>query len=435
MTSIENKQELFLSSFFSVLDVDSETETLKKSRMKTWNRFLDIRPLTDKEENFKYVPLKEITSKNYEKATHAKVTIDLVKSLVLPECQNSYIVFINGFYNKELSDTSNHGSSFVLLPFKDAMKTYNTLLTNNTQRLIKDEKDPFVLLTASCYQDGAFFYLPPNIELTQPIQILNIHSENTQTWVMPRFFFFCGTNSHVTLINTSHYESSKEELVSVLYEYNLEEQSSIKLVDFDLEKHPESGWNFSAFRIFQKKNSVFKATQVQNSSKTRRDWKIILLGENANCALNGIWLLKSSNEGHTNVVIEHTEPYCESLQYFKGVLDDSAHSSFQGKIIVQKKAQKTQAYQLNNNLLLSSKAQSFSKPGLEIFADDVKASHGSTTGNIDQEQLFYLRTRGFSEQEARNCLLSGFCFDIFATLPTPSLINKAKNYILRFRNT
>jgi Fe-S cluster assembly protein SufD len=120
---------------------------------------------------------------------------------------------------------------------------------------------------------------------------------------------------------------------------------------------------------------------------------------------------------HTNVVICHHEPHATSMQLFKGVLTDQSKSSFQGKIYVAQKAQKTQAYQLNNNLVLSRSAEAHSKPNLEIFADDVKASHGATVGKLDPEQLFYLKTRGFSEQQAQNTLISGFLQEVVACIP------------------
>ena len=153
-------------------------------------------------------------------------------------------------------------------------------------------------------------------------------------------------------------------------------------------------------------------------------------GQGADAHLNGVWVLPDSKEAHVHVVMDHQKPYCHSMQLFKGVLTQTAKSSFQGKILVQQAAQKTEAYQLNNNLLLSDGAIADSKPGLEIFADDVKASHGSTVGQLDKEQLFYLKTRGFSDTEAKNCLIHGFCEEVLNLLTTPSLKEEVELKVL-----
>ena len=151
---------------------------------------------------------------------------------------------------------------------------------------------------------------------------------------------------------------------------------------------------------------------TEGAKTVREDYKIALNGENGEADLNGLWVLKEKNECHVNVMIEHVAPHCRSNQLFKGVLDDFARSSFEGKIWVRKEAQKTDAFQLNNNLLLSDHANADSKPNLEIFADDVKASHGSTMGQVDEEQLFYLKTRGFSKEVAEKFLVRAFCQEV-----------------------
>lgn len=142
--------------------------------------------------------------------------------------------------------------------------------------------------------------------------------------------------------------------------------------------------------------------------KVERDLKVVLRGENGEAELKGIWSLDGKQTISTNVLMEHVAPHCRSLQHFKGVLDDASTSYFEGKIYVHPEAQKTDAFQRNNNLLLSDRANAYAKPNLEIFADDVKASHGATIGQFDEDELFYLRTRGLSEKVAKKLLVKAF---------------------------
>ena len=182
-----------------------------------------------------------------------------------------------------------------------------------------------------------------------------------------------------------------------------------------------------------KRDSQFTSHLVTNGSETvRYDYAVQLKGENGVAHLNGLWMLNGSSEAHVHVLMEHASPYCESLQHFKGALDGSSRSSFEGKILVRQEAQKTNSFQMNNNLLLSPGAQANSKPNLEIFADDVKASHGSTVGQLDDEELFYLRTRGYTKSEAEGILTQGFLRDIIEKIDQKDIRDEAISAMIAF---
>jgi Fe-S cluster assembly protein SufD len=163
---------------------------------------------------------------------------------------------------------------------------------------------------------------------------------------------------------------------------------------------------------------VFKSISVTNGAATsREDYLIRLQGEAAEAYLYGVWTLDGNRQHHVNICLDHQEAACTSLQKFKGILSDTSRSSFEGKIYVHPQAQKTQAYQMNNNLVLGERAAAYSKPNLEIFADDVKASHGATIGQIDPEHLFYLQARGISAHMAQMLLVQGFKNEIIDLIP------------------
>ena len=213
-------------------------------------------------------------------------------------------------------------------------------------------------------------------------------------------------------------------LFNLSFDLSIDEDSHVQYIQsaFDIS---QDSWYFDACSASLKRNSTFKTVMATaGSTSVRHDYRISLTGENAEAKLNGIWMLSDNNESHTHVLMRHQAPYCRSMQFFKGAIDDVSRSSFEGKIFVEQIAQKTEAFQLNNNLILSDHAIANSKPNLEIFADDVKASHGATVGQLDAEQLFYLKTRGYSEQAAKNLLVYGFCKEVIDLIPIPSLQQK-----------
>ena len=228
------------------------------------------------------------------------------------------------------------------------------------------------------------------------------------------------------IISGDHY------FINHVSDFSIEEESHVRFTQ-NLSETPTAVWHLDATRAILKKNSSFHAFAVTNGSETvRTDYKVTLIGENAESSLNGLWMLQDKLEFHTHILFDHQAPNCRSRQLFKGVLDDFSKSSFEGKILVRKIAQKTDAFQLNSNLLLNDYTNASSKPNLEIFADDVKASHGATFGQLDDEQLFCLRSRGINEFEAKNLLIFGFCKEVIDLISLSSLQNmliaQAKQY-------
>jgi Fe-S cluster assembly protein SufD len=179
-----------------------------------------------------------------------------------------------------------------------------------------------------------------------------------------------------------------------------------------------------------KRSSRFEAWNVLSGGQLSRfSSRISLNGENGEALLQGIWMLNENHQAHTHVVMDHHAPHCHSLQKFKGVMADISQASFEGKILVRQPAQKTEAYQLNNNLILGDHAIAYSKPNLEIFADDVKASHGATVTQIDEEQLFYLNSRGIGSSDAKKLLVQGFCREIIDQIPFTSLREQGGRHV------
>ena len=270
--------------------------------------------------------------------------------------------------------------------------------------------------------------------IEHPIQILHLIDVPTgPAMIVPRLQLFLGAESQVSLVATQAVLSGKEFVINSAADLFLDEAAQLKYTvsGWNL---GDSAWQLDAFRCTQKRDSLLQTFSATNGADAiRNDYRVTLAGENAEASLNGVWMLDQKREVHGHVMIDHEAPHCRSLQLFKSVLNGTSRSSFEGKIMVRQAAQKTEAYQLNNNLLLSDYAHADSKPNLEIFADDVKASHGSTVGQLDAEQIFYMKTRGYDEASAKNLLVTGFCQEVLDLIPIPTLQRtlrtEAQNYL------
>lgn len=423
----------FLEEYYKRVNLP---DLLQKIRSRAWDHFLELGLPTRKSEVFRYVKLHRFFSHRYTISKAASVTEQEIDAHLYPECKNSALVFVNGHFQPHLSRVAALPKRVVILPLLDALKTYGTFLNNQWAKTLKEETDPFAILNTALHHNGAFIYLPPKTIVEAPLQILNlVKLNNDPMLILPRLHCFVGSQSQIDLYSSQAVLEGDGYCVNMAVEFSLEEESHVRYSQVNMAL-PANTWYFDALRAALKRNSTLKTVQVTDGSQTvRYDYRISLAGENAEALLNGVWMLANDKEAHTHVLMDHQAPYCRSMQRYKGVLNDSSQSSFEGKILVRQPAQKTEAFQLNHNILLSDKASAQSKPNLEIFADDVKASHGATVGQLDHEQLFYMKTRGFDDAEAKNLLIYGFCKEIINLIPLPSLLEdvtkQTRNYIDR----
>lgn len=413
---------------------------LQKMRAKAWDHFQEIGLPNRKDEAYKYLRLHQFYAQQYVAATPSNISSDLLTDYILPECVGSVLVFVNGYYQPSLSNLSNLSNRLIVAPLAEAMKTYGTFLNNQWAKSLKEEIDALAVLNAALHQQGIFIYLPPKYACEAPIQILQVVDTKDQPMlVLPRIHLFAGSQSQADFVTTLAYISGQGYAINQAADLAIEEGARIRYTQIVCNAPPDI-WHFDALRTHLKRDSRFESIQVtQGSTTVRHDYRAVLIGENAEASLNGVWMLDSNRESHVHVLMDHQAPHCRSNQLFKGVLNDASRSSFEGKIYVRQAAQKTDAFQLNNNLLLSDRAHADSKPNLEIFADDVKASHGATIGQLDNEQLFYMRTRGFSDEEAKNMLVYSYCKEVIDLIPIPSLQAKitrqAKAYLKMISNS
>ncbi|MDR3623821.1 MAG: SufD family Fe-S cluster assembly protein [Chlamydiales bacterium] len=410
------QEDLFLRSLHEHYANASKEDALQHFRARSWDRFLDLGLPKKRKESYQYVPLRTLYVTEFlgREQILEELKVEDIESHILSECRHSCIVFVDGKFDKSLSNMSSIKHNIVWKALSDAFRTYGTFLNNHLGKSLKEETDAFALLNMALSSGSAFIYIPPKIKIEVPIQILHVVT-NKSPLCFPRVQLFVGAFAEVSFVSKTVQEKDADVFLSGMYDFVVDEGAKVHYSTLD---SSFKSWQFEFLRAQLKKNSLFQAVSHTRGAKTfRQDFYVSLLGENSECALYGLWDLKKNQESHTNVFIEHVAPFCKSLQLFKGVLSDTSKSSFEGKIYVHPEAQKTDAFQLNNHLFLSPYVIANSKPNLEIFADDVKASHGATFGQLNLDSLFYLKSRGISDAKARKLLIQGFTKEILDLLP------------------
>lgn len=422
MTQLEKSLD-FLQNVQRCYESSLNNDLLNPFRIKAWERFLHLGLPKRKSEDY-HSMLFDLYQSEYLLASKKKIEKKRIESFILPECQHSYIVFLDGHFDPELSDVSAYGKSAVLLSLKDAMRSYGIFLQNRLSKSIQEEKDPFACLNGALYSEGAFFYLSPGQKVKAPLQVLHLITQ-TPALFTPRMQIFLSEDSSLCSASTFGVLcENKPFFYNYLLDVSLENQSDFNHTSY--QGGLGEGMLFEALRATLKSKSTLKTVSLTAAEKVRQDYKIFLLEEEAKAVLKGISLLKKNDFSQVKIEARHLAPNCLSDQMFKGILEDQSRHYFEGKIYVDPIAQKTEAYQLNKNLLLSEEAFSSSKPNLEILADDVKASHGMTASALDLKELFYLQSRGISFRQAKALLIEGYCQEIADHCP----INSLKNQII-----
>ena len=321
---------------------------------------------------------------------------------------------------EELLDLAQIPKPVIALPMEEARKTYALFLENRIKQRVAREHDFFAALNDAVYEKGYFIYVPPNAVVEEPID-LKFNYSGAFSHFAPHIQICVGRGAAARFNFSSLFTYFESGLITAKVDIYLDRDAQCDVID-DL-IIPNSALYVNSLRATLKKGSKLNVWSVtKGSSFLKQDFKVELLEEDSEVSLKGAAFLTESKVSHTQVLIEHKAPNATSRQHFKAVMNDKSSSTFEGKIYVEPEAQKTEAYQLNNNLLLGKESSCFSKPGLEIFADDVKASHGATVAKLSEEELFYFQTRGISKELAGSYLATGFLDEIIKELPHWHLI-------------
>ncbi len=321
------------------------------------------------------------------------------------------IVFVDGFYSPELSSVLELPKGTVVGSLANALKQENDTAVENISRSLNPGASAFTALNTAFAQDGAFIHLPKNAVVEQPVHILFLVTSKDNLIVQPRNLVITGANSRVNIVE--HYASLTDTVyfTNTITEYIVGENSNIDVANIQSEH--ESAYHVASTVATLAAGANFVSHGVLlGASIYRHDVNVILTGEGGSTNLEGLYLTRGEQLSDTHTMIDHAAPRCTSQEHFKGILDGKSRGVFNGKILVRKGAQQTNSYQENRNIILSNEAKVDTKPQLEIFADDVKCSHGATVGQLSEESLFYLRARGIGVEQARLMLIYAFANDV-----------------------
>jgi len=333
--------------------------------------------------------------------------------------QNSaaQLVFVDGRWVPGLSALAGLGKGVTLSGLKDQIGKQPELVEAHLGRYVDIRRDPFPALNTAFAEDGAFVHLRRGTVLAEPIHLLFVSTAGeTPRMIHPRNLLVVEEESQATVLE--EYVSLAGGAVLSNGVTELVAGESAHVVHYMIVREPQDAFHISTLRIEQGRSAaVASHSLLLGGGLVRNNVHPVLGGEGGECLINGLFVGDGHQHLDNYMLVEHARPHSSSRQFYNGILDGHAHGVFHGRIVVHKDAQKTDAKQTNRNLLLSDEAQIDTKPQLEIYADDVKCTHGATIGQMDENSLFYLRSRGIDRVAARRLLLSAFASECLARMP------------------
>ncbi|WP_200977331.1 Fe-S cluster assembly protein SufD [Echinicola sp. 20G] len=360
-----------------------------------------------KAEEYKFTPLsKKLESlTNLTSATQIDLSAEVVKTELIPDLEADYLVFNNGNFDKELSSYTEENYS---------IKTLESLSEEEVSKIgsiAKVSKDPFTALNTASFQDGIYIHVAKGKVVEKPILILNFNQANKGQVISPRIYIQGESNAEATFIEKVISLNNDAYFLNGVTEVKVGENAHLNY--YKIQNESTTAIEANNFESDIHRDATFTSVTLSlKGDMIRNNLSLNLLDSGCEGNMYGLYLLdgKTHVDNHTNV--DHTMPHADSNELYKGILAEKSRGVFNGKIFVRQDAQKTNAFQQNNNILLSDDAIINTKPQLEIWADDVKCSHGCTTGQLDEEALFYLQARGIGKDQAKGLLLYAFAGEI-----------------------
>ena len=393
-----------LSSFLSAFETverDRRGDSLQELRSEAMRRFREVGLPTVKHEEWQHTNVTPIAQAGF--ALGRPTTNGVSGADVATLGVGAGLVFVDGHYRADLSTVP---AGVTTMNLAAALEQHGDLVKKHAGD--REGANGFVALNTALVEDGAFVHVARGVTVDEPIHVLFV---GTNKAAHPRNVYVVEEGASAVVVET--YVSHGEETHFTNGVTEADVAANASLVHYRLQLESERSYHMATIHARQDRDSRFTSNVVTlGGALTRNDITAVLDDENCLCTLNGLFLVNGTQHADNHTWIEHRKPHCESHELYKGILDDKSTGVFSGYIHVFEDAQKTDAYQSSANLLLSDEAVVDTKPQLEIYADDVKCSHGSTIGQMDKDALFYLRARGIPAERARNMLIQAFARDV-----------------------
>ena len=364
-------------------------------------------------EDWKYTDVSPIAAEAFgiADADDTDVTFEYVENLLgyLPAAR---LVFVNGIYAPALSSIDMLPNGVKALSLAQALKIEWSTLEQNLGRIARWEGKAFTALNTALSQDGAFIHIGRGHVVEEPIHLVFVGTDQANTVAShPRVLLIAEENAQATVVETYVGAPGARYFTNAVIEVIAQENAVID--HYRIQRESDQAFHVSTTQVELNRSANFTTTSISLGGRlVRNDVNVLLNAQGIECTLNGLYLANGSQFIDNHTAIDHAKPHCSSHELYKGIMDGHSTGVFNGKVFVRQDAQKTDARQTNQNLLLSEDANIDTKPQLEIFADDVRCTHGATVGQLDAEALFYLRARGIGLEEARKMLVFAFASDV-----------------------
>jgi Fe-S cluster assembly protein SufD len=435
--TLNNKMELkdkIIESYVAFENDINVNTAIHDIRSEALRNFDTLGFPTKKLEEWKYTSLNSVLKNDFSIFPNKENSIEFadVKKYFIHDIDTYKIVFVDGKYSSFLSDTTHDGKDICLMSTALSKSKYKPVIENYFNKIAK--QDNLTSLNTAFANEGAYIYIPRNVEVEKPIEIINFTTGNdVATMIQPRNLLVVEENAHVQIIERHQSLTENAALTNVVTEVFAARNATIDL--YKIQNDKDNASLVDNTYIEQKTNSeVSVHTFSFGGNITRNNLNFYQRGEHINSILKGITIIEGKQHVDHHTLVNHIEPNCESHQDYKGIFDERSTGVFNGKVIVEKEAQKTNAYQQNNNVLISDKSTINAKPQLEIFADDVKCSHGCTIGQLDSDALFYMQQRGIPKKEGKALLMYAFANTVLESVKIPEVKSRITKLIAKKLN-
>jgi Fe-S cluster assembly protein SufD len=407
---------------FRELAASNDPGWLRTLRDEACARFCEVGFPTTREEDWRFTNVSAIARTPFRLAAGNMSAIS--QRDLEPYCpaeSAARLVFINGYFSPELSTSSTLPPGLEISTVVKAVEDDPEGIEQHLGRYLDIRRDPFAALNTAFLQDGAYIHIRRRAVIEQPIYLLYVSTGNGLIMSHPRNLIVADRESQAAIIEDYiSFGGSGSSLCNTATELVAGEAAVVS--HYMVERENYESFNISTLRVEQARGANASSHSILlGGGLVRNNVHPVLAGEGAECLINGLFVGEGRQHLDNYMLVEHASPHGESRQFYNGILDGRAHGVFHGRIIVHKAAQKTDAKQTNRNLLLSDDARIDTKPQLEIHADDVKCTHGATIGQIEEDALFYLRSRGIDEASARKVLLYAFASECLDRMKQPSV--------------
>lgn len=398
-----------------------------------FQRFIEMGIPTKKNEAYKYTNLNLFFDHEY-RSYFMPVPSDFIKAeefrCDVADLDAHGIVLLNGFYPTINDKLRQLPSGVWVGSLNEAAVRFADKFEKHFGKYAKSETDGLVHLNTAMASDGVFVYVPEGVTLSKPVQVVNLVQSDYDIFNQHRNLIIVEKNADFSIIICDHTLSPQKFLTNAVTEVFVGENAHFDIIRVQNEHN--NACKITNTFIHQEKNSVTSSNNITlHGGLIRNSTYHYLGGEGAESFSYGLFLADKWQHIDNFVSVDHAFPHCTSNQLFKGVLDDMSTGAFNGRILVRRDAQGTLAYQKNNNILLTDDAKMDTKPQLEIYADDVKCSHGATIGQLDDEALFYLQSRGINKREARLMLMFGFAHEVIQNIKIEPLRERMDNLVMQ----